>query len=252
MKKNLLQIVQAILNDMDSDEVNSIDDTIESQQVASIVRQCYEELISNRDWPHLRKIITLNSSLDPNKPTYFRIPETMKELIEFRYDCQKEDDNGRISYRDMKFLYSDAFLRHTSARNSTNPNVQVVTDFSGTKLLIINDQPPTYWTTFDDDHIVLDSYQANIESTLQSIKTQCVAYMEPVWVHTDTAIPDLPSEAFAMLTEEAKSTAFNAIKQMVNQKAEAKAQRQQRWLSRKAWRTHGGVRYENYGRRSAK
>jgi hypothetical protein len=72
---------------------------------------------------------------------------------------------------------------------------------------------------------------------------------KPKWVHMDDAIPDLPEEAFAALEEEAKSTAFVAIKQMANQKAEQKAARQNRWLSRKAWRAHGGIQYENYGRK---
>ena len=50
MKYTLLEIVQEILSDMDSDEVNSIDDTVESQQVASIVRSAYMAIMSNRNW----------------------------------------------------------------------------------------------------------------------------------------------------------------------------------------------------------
>ena len=69
------------------------------------------------------------------------------------------------------------------------------------------------------------------------------------WIHEDSAVPSLPSEAFSGFLEEAKSTAFFVLKQMANQKAEQKAGRQQRWLSRKAWRTAGGVRYEDYGRK---
>ena len=52
MKYTLLAIVQEILSDMDSDEVNSIDDTVESQQVASIVRSAYMAIMSNRNWAH--------------------------------------------------------------------------------------------------------------------------------------------------------------------------------------------------------
>ena len=37
MKTTLLQIVQSILSDMDSEEVNSISDTTEAQQIASVV-----------------------------------------------------------------------------------------------------------------------------------------------------------------------------------------------------------------------
>jgi len=81
MKSTLLEITQMILNDLDSDEVNDIDDTIESQQVANIVKQCYFELIANRNWPHLRKLTTLDSSLDTSKPTHLQIQENMKELI---------------------------------------------------------------------------------------------------------------------------------------------------------------------------
>jgi len=122
----------------------------------------------------------------------------------------------------------------------------------GIKLIIKTNQPPQYWTSFDDEYVILDSYQIAMESTLQSSKSLITAYIEPKWDTLDTFVPDLPPEAFAMLTEEAKSTAFFAMKEEVNQKAEAKAQRQQRWLSRKARRLHGGIRYENFGRRTRK
>jgi hypothetical protein len=252
MKLTLLKITQDILNDMDSDEVNSIDDTVESQQVANIVRQCFFELIANRNWPHLKKFITLDSSGTSAKPTHFRVPENMKELIQFNYDCRRPEDGNKLVYQEVRYIYPDEFLRMTSVRNSTSANVQTVVLDNGIKLLVFTDKPPQYWTSFDDDFIVCDSYQNTIESTLQSSKTQVMAYMEPSWKHTDDGIPDLPSEAFPMLVEESKSTAFFVLKQMVNQKAETKAQRQQRWLSRKAWRTHGGVRYANFGRRSVK
>lgn len=252
MKKTLLTIVQDILNDMGSDEVNSIDDTVESQQVASIVRQCYQEVISNRNWPHLKRISTFDSSLDPNKPTHLAIPEDVKEIKEFRYDCQRKSDNGKIIYKTMKYLYPDEFLYYTGNRNSLNENVETVELHQGIKFLVFNNYPPTYWTAFDDEHVVCDSYQADMETTLMASKSIITAVYEPTWRHVDDYVPDLPTEAFAMLTEEAKSTAFLALKEMMNQKAEAKAQRQQKWLSRKAWTAHGGVRYANFGRRSGK
>lgn len=250
MKKSLLGLTQDILNDLDADEVNSIDDTVESQQVANIVRQTYESMIANRNWPHLRKLITLDSSLNLARPTYFRIPENMKEMEIFRYDKHKLDGINR--YEDIKFLYPDQFLQYVSGRNSTNEHTLTVLDPSGIKLFILNNVAPTYWTSFDDDYIICDSYDAVVDDTLQSSKTQVVAYLEPEWVHEDDAVPNLPSEAFTALLEDAKSTAFLVIKQSVNQKAESKAVSQQRWLSRKAWRTEGGVRYQNYGRRSRK
>ena len=61
-KKTLLEIVQEILTDMVSDEVNSIDDTVESQTVASIVRSVYESMMANRNWPHTKQLVQTEAS----------------------------------------------------------------------------------------------------------------------------------------------------------------------------------------------
>jgi hypothetical protein len=250
MKMSLLDIVQNILNDLDSDEVNDIDDTVESQQVANIVKNCYNNLISRRNWPHLEKLIKLDSAIDLNKPTTLKVPELMQEMRWFKYDKRKLDtDNQLMEY--VHYKYPDEFLQLTHGRYNS-PDAQLVKDWSGTSFYIFNNRAPMYWTSFDDRYIVCDSYNKDIESTLQSSKTQCLAYVQPVWEHKSDAIPDLPAEAFANLVEEAKSTAFVTIKQSVNQKAEAEAQKQGRWLSRKAWQTRGGVRYPNYGRTGKK
>ncbi len=247
-KLTLLEIVSDILNDMDSDEVNSITDTIESQQVAQIVKTCYFEMITNRNWPHLRKLVQLESSGQLSKPNYLQLPVGTKELVFFKYD-KLTATNPKSRIEEVKYKEPDSFLRMISGRDSTLSTVTSVIDFSGTKLLTLNNTAPTYWTSFDDEYLVTDSYDNTVDSTLQKNKTQCLAYIDPVWVHSDSSIPNLPSEAFPALLEEAKSTAFLSVKQMANQKAEQKASRQQRWLSRKAWRAKGGIEYQDYGRK---
>lgn len=248
MKLTLLQMVQDTLNDLDSDEVNSINDTVESQQVAQIIKTCFYEQIANRNWPHLRKLVQLEASGDIAKPNYLKLPARTKELSSFKYEVSKLGDT-RKQIRDVRYKEPDAFLRMVSGRNSDSSNVETITDFSGTMIFTVNDKAPDYWTSFDDLYIVTDSYDASVDDTLKKSKTQCLAYIEPDWVHADDAIPDLPDEAFSGLLEEVKSTAFLVLKQMTNQKAEQKAARQSRWLSRKAWRAHGGIQYENYGRK---
>ena len=248
MRKSLLDITQDILNDLDADAVNSINDTIESQQVAQIIRTCYENLIAPRNWPHLKKIIQLEAADDINKPNYLRVPASIKEVESIRYDCQKLDED-RIQFKEIKWKEPDSFLRLVSQRNSTLSTVSTVVDFSGTQLLILNNQHPTYYTSFDDDYVVFDSYDEAVDSTLKKSKSQCIAYVHPTWEHVDDFIPDLPTEAFPALIEEAKSTSFVVVKQVANQKAEQKARKQERWLSRKAWQVKGGIVYPNYGRR---
>ena len=248
MKYSLLQIVQDTLNDLDSDYVNSIDDTVESQQVAQIARSCYNEMISNRNWPHLKKLVQLEASGSSTKPNYLKLPVGTKELIFLQYDKRKFGET-KVQYKDVQYKEPDEFLRITNTRNNDNSNVSVITDFSGTPLLVFNDKAPEYWTSFDDEWLVFDAYDSLSETTLQKSKSQCMAYIEPVWETSDSFIPDLPEEAFAGFMEEVKSTAVMALKQMANEKAEQKATRQKRWLSRKAWRASGGIQYEDYGRK---
>lgn len=243
MKMSLLDIVQDILSDMDSDEVNSIDDTTEAQQVAQVVKTCYFEMIGNRNWPHLKRLLQLTNVNDLNRPNYLKLPTNLKELVDVRY--QKE--NGQ--YVSLKFREPEEFLTLISNRSLEWTNVQQVYDFGGSTLMVVNDKDPEYWTTFDDVHVVCDSFDKTLDDTLKASKTQCIAFIQPTWDRSDSFIPDLPVEAFPALLEEAKSTAFFNQKQMVNQKAEQKAGRQQRWLSRKAWRAHGGVTYPDFGRK---
>lgn len=248
-KMTLLEIVQSVLNDMDSDTVNSIDDTVESQQVASIVKDVYREMISNRNWPHLRRMTQLESVNDLSKPNYLKLPEGTKELVWFRYDKHKIY-NDRLVYEDVRYKEPDAFLRMTHGRNSNNENVETITDFSGVSFLVYTNQPPMYWTTFDDLYIVCDSYDASVDDTLKESKSQALAYIETPWEGLNDSIPDLPSEAFSALLAEVKSLAFFTLKQMINTKAETTSQRQQRWLSRKAWSAEGGIKFANYGRKA--
>lgn len=62
MKTTLLQVVQSILSDMDSEAVNSISDTTEAQQIASVVEDTYYNIISAREIPEHKKLIVSNGT----------------------------------------------------------------------------------------------------------------------------------------------------------------------------------------------
>lgn len=247
-KKTLLEIVQSVLNDMVSDEVNDIDDTVESQTVANIVQSVYESMLANRNWPHTKSLVQLDALADIAKPVYLRMPERLKELISISYDVRKLGETA-VKYKEIKYRDPETFLRVISQRDSDKSTVDEIVDFSGIKLLIQNDKAPDYWTSFDDVHIIFDSFDSSLESTITKSKTSCIAYITPLFVRGNTAIPDLPAEAFPALIAEVKSTAFYDLKQMPNEKEEKRAILQQRWLSRKAWRANGGVKFPDYGRK---
>ncbi len=155
-KKTLLEIVQEVLSDMVSDEVTDIDDTVESQTVASIVRSVYEAMLANRNWPHTKNLIQLDSLVDVSKPVYLKMPERLKELVSLSYDVKKNGSDSTL-YQTIKYKDPESFLRYLSNRDEKKDNVVPVVDFSGVKLMIFNDKAPEFWTSFDDNHIVFDS-----------------------------------------------------------------------------------------------
>lgn len=247
-KMTLLEITQDILSDMTSDVINSIDDTEEAQQVAQIVKSTYMAMMSNRNWPHTRQLISLIAFTDSNRPTHMRIDDEVKEMISIYYD-KKKNGETRLLYQEVEWKDPDDFLRYTNVRNSDNSNILVVTDPSGVVLLIQNDKAPSYYTSFDDETLVFDSWDSVVENTLQTSKTQARAYVTPIFQMVDSYVPDLPEEAFSAFLEEAKSRAQFKLHSVQDVKSEEEARRQQRWLSRKAWKVSGGIKYPDYGRR---
>lgn len=247
-KLSVLDMVQDILSDMNSDEVSSITDTMESLQVAQILKSTYEEMMSRKNWPHLQKLIYLNSSGTTDRPTHMAVPETIKEVVSVSYNKIK-DGQTAPRWSEVEYKYPDDFLRYTNSRNTALANTVEIEDVSGVKLLIKNDAAPTFYTSFDDENIVFDSYDSAVDSTLQASKTQVLAYMSPVVTLNDTFVFDLPAEMFSVLLAEAKSTCFTRIKQMPDGKAEQQARRGLSWASRKAWQVEGGWRFPDYGRK---
>lgn len=247
-KMSVLDMTQDILSDMNSDEVNSITDSVESMQVARIIQSSYFEMMGNKNWPHLKKLITLTSSGDADLPTHMKMPENIKELHSVEYNAIK-DGETKIRWEPVTYITPDAFLRRVNDLNSDKTDVIEVTDISGAKLLVVNDKKPEYYTSFDDEWVVFDSYDNTVDTTLQSSKTRCWITLAPTFVLDDNFIPDIPVEAFPGLLAEAKSTCFTRLKQMPEGKSEQQARRQRTWLSRKSFSAGSVMSFPDYGRK---
>lgn len=244
-KMTLLDIVAEILSDMTSDPVNSISDTFESQQVAKLVKRVYFNLFNERVWPHTGQLFRLSSSTDNTRPTHMRIEDDVTSVEWVKYGNLH---NGRITYDAVRYMRPEDFIEYVMARDPTAANTMTAIDYNGTPLLILTNHSPTYYTSFDDEHLVFDSYDITVDSTLQHSKTQVYGFVEPEWRHENGFVPDMPSKAFTLLVAEAKSQAFIKLKEVFSQKDEQAATRQRNWLSREKRRMNPGTKYPNYGR----
>ena len=250
-RMTLLDMVQDILSDMNSDEVNSISNTIEGMQVAQIIKSTYFNIIDGRDWPHLYQMFTLTASGTALKPTHMRLPDNIINVEWFKYNV-KVLGTDKQAFRDILYKTPKEFMAILDARDSAATFVTVVDDDTTIDLNIYNDRVPSYYTSFDNENIILDAFDKTLESTLQASKTQGYGKVYPTWTMSDTFIPDLPTQSFSLLLNEAKSTCFLRVKETGDQKAEQHAITQRRRQSRDAWRVADTVKYSSYGRKGKK
>lgn len=244
----LLEMTQNILSDMDSDEVNSISDSTEALQVAEVIKTTYYNIIDGRDYPWLKELFQMSASGTTARPTHMTLPENVIDLEWIKYNCIKSGET-RNKFKTIKYKTPEEFLDLVNDRVSDNDNVTVISDSTGVELNILTDVAPTYFTSFDDETLVFDSYDSTVESTLIASKTQCYGKRSVVFTMTDSFIPDMPVQMFSYLLSEAKSVAFITLKQMPNSKAEQASISQKRRLSQEAWRIKNGITYVNFGRK---
>lgn len=247
-KMTLLNIVQDIMSDMDADEINSINDSTEALQVAQIIKTTYYNIIDGKDYAFLYELFQLDSNGTSTRPTHMPLPETIIDLKWIKYNCKKTLAAKNL-FKEIKYKLPEDFMTILDSRDSTATNVTVVTDTTGINLNIYNDVAPTYFTSFDDNTLVFDSYDSSIDSTLQNSKTQCHGKRSVTFTLSDSFVPDLPVQMFTYLLAEAKSACFMTLKQMTNAKAEQTSISQRRRMSQDAWKIKDGIEYPNYGRK---
>lgn len=200
-KKNLLQIVQSVMSSMNSDSVNSIADLEESMQIAEKAQEVYEDLMALEDWEHLRTTFQLEAVADSERPNYLKLPQGVATLGEIWYDKRKAVSDAK-NYELVEYLDPDSFLRLVLSRKSTESSIKTVNDFGGAELFIKNNLAPTYWTSFDGEYLVFDSWDSGIDSTLQQSKNTARGTKETVFTLSDEFIPDLPSKMFPAYIQE--------------------------------------------------
>ena len=227
-KMTLLEMTQSILSAMDDDDVNSIDDTVESLQVATTIKEAYYEILSDRDWPFLNSLTTLTGLADLSNPTKMLIPENQNKIFWIKYNKKP-----------ITYLPPQEFKAILDGRTAQAG----VVDAAG----YILTRDPIYWTSYDDVYVHFDAYDSVVESSLVSAKTVVYGATSPAWTHEDTFVPSLPEKMFPTLLAEAKSTCFLNIKQQANPKEEKKARRGRVRFQREAQKADDGETRSNTG-----
>lgn len=235
--RTLLDMTQGILEKLDSDEVNSINDTVEATQVAGIIRDCFYDITVELDLPAHRNVFALEGLADLTKPSTMRLPSNVAKLLSIKYDLRVLSGDPK-RYGPVSYLEPTEFVDYCNTRDSTDTTNNLVTIPSTSVSLIVSKLAmPSFWTTFDDEYVWFDSYLASLDSTLQAAKTICEGYLNQSFTMSDSFVPELPENLFPLLYNTAMAHAFVMQKQTVNPKAERMENRLRVRAMRNKWRT---------------
>lgn len=256
MKTTLLEMVQDILSNLSSDEVNSISDTTESMQIATIIRQKYYDIINRGDLTKHDQLFQLTASADPTQPVLMFAPDGIGRIDYIKYfnsnpnssagtfqsfDNAANDivtsaevgNNSPPGYQYVNIVSIKQFLDQIDQFNPDEFNIESFT-FSDTSnnypgnytFYYKTDRQPSYCCVLSNYYVIFDSYDSTEDSTLQSSKTRCYGQVIPTFSMVDNFTPNLDDKQFPLLLNESKSLAFIELKQMTHAKAEQEVKRQ--------------------------
>lgn len=224
----LLEMVQRILSAMDSDEVNSISDTVESNQVALMLKQTFYDCASDLDLPQHEGLFELNASGDVAKPTLMTTPSNVIKVRSIRYNNIVTGETNP-NYKDMDFIkFLDFVDRQQGLRENTTGvgSMTITSNSESFEVMYRDDKMPQYYTTFDDRTYIFDSYDSDEDTTLQKSKTMCEGIVYPTWTMSDSFTPDLSPQQFSYFLNKAIDRAFAELKQQQNANAAGEARKQ--------------------------
>lgn len=219
--RTVLEYVQQCLSTMDSDLVDSINETAESVQVADLLRENYLELVNRQDWEFLKRPVTLTAAADVSQPTRFDAPLGLRKLAHLWYNVSESG----VSRRELQYVDPVEFLNRLGSGDAGDGKV-LVTYGTQLQFYVRNDRMPTFYTTFDDRKIFLDAYDANVEATVQASKVSAWGVVIPDIVVEDNHIPDIPEHMVPLLQATLNSVAHLYFKQQASTPDEARVRRQ--------------------------
>lgn len=246
MSRTLIYTVQRVMEKLDLDPVNSLQDSPDAILVAREAEDTFYDLLSRDEWPDRHDTYKLESVGSIPNPTSLRLPDNVTKVTSVRYDVTESGSSNK-TYKEMKELTPSTFLDYVYARQTSEDNVAVAT-YNNTDVFILNDKAPEYYTTFDNEYLVFDSYDSTLESTLQGNKSVITAVTVPVFVANDTFEIPLDNNMYSLYLSELTASCALALTGSNDLEAERRRNRGISKLRRSAYRTSNPDNRNYYGR----
>ncbi len=247
-KRTILQLVQQLGEAIGSDEIDTLDETIEASEIASILAQTVTEVISRKRWEFLKDRVR---QLDARVGGSTQLNTLVIPSDVTRVNCLKyrNTDNTVTEFSELTYLQPCEFLDKVQSRNSADSNVSAIANDDGVLINVITDAPPTWWTSFDEENITFDSYDVAAGTGNLIADSVIIADIVPVIDYTDpAAVLKVPERMETLIFNEALSYCNYRLRQTRDPKADQIARRQHIALREEEHITNKDTQEINHGR----
>jgi len=210
--KSLLTIVQSTLASMDSDAVNHIGETQESEQIAMLAKEQYLKLATYQRVPQFEVLTQLIGLSDTDRATVMKIPDGATDIADVRYRHTRSD--GKSIMREVSHVPRSNFLDTQLSLETGTSNISYNVLDDNIRVPYRTDRGPQCWTTFDDEYLVFDAIDRDVaqDVTLHNDASLVLAYIIPEFKLEDDFVPDLPTKLITQYMDAIKEIAFYALR----------------------------------------
>jgi hypothetical protein len=244
MKRTILKLVQDLGEGINTDEIDTLDETEEVVRIQNILEQTVKEILDRKTWEFMKdKVRQLDVRTDATQLNTLLIPDDVILIKCLRY----KDDQGK--FYNVTYLQACDFIKKIQSRTSTDTDIDIITNSDGVELLVRNDIVPRYWTSFDEETITFDAYNLATGSGNLIADSVIIADVMPVTDFTDpTAVLNIPERMETLVFNEALTTCNYRIRQTRDPRADRVARRQGISLRENEHKTKKDKKVRRYGR----
>lgn len=249
-KRTILKLLQELGAGIGSDEIDSLDETIEATEIVTILEQTVDEVIARKRWEFTRDRVR---QLDDRDVASTQLNTLVIPSDVVRINCLKYKDTAAttVKFNELTYMQPCEFVELLQSRNAADSNITPIANDDGVSLNVLIDAPPTYWTSFDEENITFDSYDATLGTGNLIADSVIIADITPVTDYTDpVGFLNVPARMESLIFNEALATCNYRLRQTSDPKAERVARRQHIAMKHHEHVTNKDIKEANYGRKS--
>ena len=223
----LLEVVQEVGRSIGSDEITTLGESVEVEDIESIVIQVLEDIVNRREWTWRQNQVRRGTPVGGTEVTSLELPDDCDTLQVLRYRNSTNATTNR-SYEEVKYIYPEDFLELCEQQAAGNPGTDTVL-IGGAEIFVRNNKPPQFYTSFKQGVVMMDSYDSAVDptgvTTANSLLTCVVGIDTSGASGNPNYVPDMPTRFFPMWLQESQAVASQQLRQMANDRAERESRR---------------------------